>query len=126
MNESKEIAMKARSLGSLVLLSTLALGSAAALAEASQVEDPMQRQAERWGMGNPGDAYTAHQAQNQGLGGSPYPYGSPYYGAQYPQTSHYPQFIANDWQGRNLQPPPRGYRWVRVGNDYVLQPRSRR
>jgi Ni/Co efflux regulator RcnB len=103
--------MKTRSLGSLVLLSTLAFGSVAAFAEASQVEDPMQRQAERWGANNPGDPYTAYQAQNQGNGGW-----QGLNGYQYPQ-----QFAYDDWQSRNLSKPPRGYHWARSGDGYVLR-----
>jgi len=28
--------------------------------------------------------------------------------------------VVNDWRGHHLSPPPRGYQWVQVGNDYVL------
>ncbi len=30
------------------------------------------------------------------------------------------QYVVGDWRARHLRPPPRGYHWVRVGNDYVL------
>lgn len=30
------------------------------------------------------------------------------------------QYVVNDWRGHRLSPPPRGYQWVQVGNDYVL------
>ncbi|MDB5899937.1 MAG: hypothetical protein JWP22_1670 [Ramlibacter sp.] len=100
--------MKTRSLGSLVLLSTLALGSVAAFAEASQVEDPLQRQIERWGANNPGDAYTAHQAANQGNGWAN--------GYRAPQ-----QYSPGERASRRLDNPPRGYHWVRSGDGYVLE-----
>lgn len=29
-------------------------------------------------------------------------------------------YTVNDWRGHRLSPPPRGYRWVQTGNDYVL------
>jgi Ni/Co efflux regulator RcnB len=29
-------------------------------------------------------------------------------------------YVVNDWRYRHLRPPPRGYHWVRVNNDYVL------
>ena len=30
------------------------------------------------------------------------------------------QYYVNDWRRYNLRRPPRGYRWVRVDNDYML------
>jgi Ni/Co efflux regulator RcnB len=108
--------MKTRSLGSLVLLSTLALGSVAAFAEASQVEDPLQRQIERWGANNPGDAYTAYQAANQGNGGW-----AGVNGYQYPQ-----QYSQGERISRALDNPPRGYHWVRSGDGYALERNRRR
>ncbi len=30
------------------------------------------------------------------------------------------QYVVNDWHGRHLQAPPRGYHWVQTGPDYVL------
>lgn len=30
------------------------------------------------------------------------------------------RYYVNDWQRYNLRRPPRGYRWVRVDNDYIL------
>lgn len=29
-------------------------------------------------------------------------------------------YVVNDWRGRRLSPPPRGYHWVQTGTDYVL------
>ena len=29
-------------------------------------------------------------------------------------------YAVNDWRTRRLRAPPRGYRWYRQGNDYVL------
>ncbi len=29
-------------------------------------------------------------------------------------------YYVNDWRGRGLRPPPRGYRWQRVNDQYVL------
>jgi Ni/Co efflux regulator RcnB len=28
--------------------------------------------------------------------------------------------VVQDWRGSHLRAPPRGYRWVRSGNDYLL------
>ncbi len=30
------------------------------------------------------------------------------------------KYYVNDWRRYNLRRPPRGYRWVRVDNDYIL------
>jgi len=31
-----------------------------------------------------------------------------------------PQYVVNDWRGRHLSEPPRGYQWVEAGGGYVL------
>jgi Ni/Co efflux regulator RcnB len=52
-----------------------------------------------------------------------------YYGARGPEWrrgAHIPreymarQYWVDDWREHRLAPPPRGYQWVQVGNDYVL------
>jgi Ni/Co efflux regulator RcnB len=52
-----------------------------------------------------------------------------YYGARGPEWrrgAHIPreymgrQYWVEDWRAHRLAPPPRGYQWVQVGNDYVL------
>jgi Ni/Co efflux regulator RcnB len=30
------------------------------------------------------------------------------------------KYVVNDWRGRHLSAPPRGYHWVQAGSDYVL------
>lgn len=30
------------------------------------------------------------------------------------------QYVVDNWHEHHLAPPPRGYQWVQVGNDYVL------
>lgn len=30
------------------------------------------------------------------------------------------QYVVDNWRAHHLAPPPRGYYWVQVGNDYVL------
>ena len=32
----------------------------------------------------------------------------------------YSRYVVNDWRGRRLNAPPRGYHWVQTGGDYVL------
>jgi len=65
----------------------------------------------RWYYGPPPQAY----------------YGSPYYrpgytawrrGAYLPPT--YRTYVVEDYYSYHLRPPPRGYRWYRVDNDYML------
>jgi Ni/Co efflux regulator RcnB len=65
----------------------------------------------RWYYGPPPQAY----------------YGSPYYqpgytawrrGAYLPPT--YRGYVVNDYGRYRLRPPPRGYQWYRVDNDYML------
>jgi Ni/Co efflux regulator RcnB len=55
--------------------------------------------------------------------------GNYYYGARGPEWrrgAHIPreymdrQYWVSDWRAHRLAPPPRGYQWVQVGNDYVL------
>jgi Ni/Co efflux regulator RcnB len=55
--------------------------------------------------------------------------GNYYYGARGPEWrrgGHIPreymgrQYWVEDWRAHRLAPPPRGYQWVQVGNDYVL------
>jgi len=52
-----------------------------------------------------------------------------YYGARGPEWrrgGHIPpeyrnrQYVVENWRVHHLAPPPRGYQWVQVGNDYVL------
>lgn len=30
------------------------------------------------------------------------------------------RYVVEDWRGRHLSAPPRGYHWVQTGGDYVL------
>lgn len=36
-----------------------------------------------------------------------------------PQYRTY-QYVVEDWRGHGLRQPPRGYRWVQSGGDYIL------
>ena len=36
------------------------------------------------------------------------------------RAQHQKRYIVNDWRSRQLSAPPRGYHWVRTGDDYVL------
>jgi len=41
-------------------------------------------------------------------------------GDRLPQQYRSRQYVVDDWRGHRLSAPPRGYRWVQVGGDYVL------
>jgi Ni/Co efflux regulator RcnB len=41
-------------------------------------------------------------------------------GAYLPQEYRGSRYVINDWRGRHLSAPPRGYHWVQANNDYVL------
>ena len=41
-------------------------------------------------------------------------------GARIPSEYRNRQYVVNDWRGRHLSAPPRGYHWVQVNGDYVL------
>jgi len=41
-------------------------------------------------------------------------------GDRLPKAQHQPRYVVNDWRARQLSEPPRGYPWVRSGDDYVL------
>jgi Ni/Co efflux regulator RcnB len=43
-----------------------------------------------------------------------------YRGQRLPPEYRKRQYVVNDWRGQHLNAPPRGYHWVRTGNDYVL------
>ena len=41
-------------------------------------------------------------------------------GAHLPNEYRGSRYVVNDWRGRDLSAPPRGYHWVQANNDYVL------
>jgi len=41
-------------------------------------------------------------------------------GDRLPQNYRGRDYVENDWRGHHLSAPPRGYHWVRAGDDYVL------
>ena len=43
-----------------------------------------------------------------------------YRGDRLPAEYRHRQYVVDDWRGHNLSAPPRGYRWVQSGNDYIL------
>lgn len=43
-----------------------------------------------------------------------------YRGGRLPVQYRASQYVVEDWRGHRLSAPPRGYRWVQTGGDYVL------
>ena len=41
-------------------------------------------------------------------------------GQRLPAEYRHRQYMVTDWRGHHLSAPPRGYRWVQHGSDYVL------
>lgn len=41
-------------------------------------------------------------------------------GGRLPAQYREHQYVVDNWHEHHLAPPPRGYHWVQVGNDYVL------
>jgi Ni/Co efflux regulator RcnB len=41
-------------------------------------------------------------------------------GGRLPDEYRGGRYVVNDWRGRHLSAPPRGYQWVQANNDYVL------
>ena len=41
-------------------------------------------------------------------------------GDRLPAAEHRQQYVVNDWRARKMSAPPKGYHWVRSGDDYVL------
>lgn len=43
-----------------------------------------------------------------------------YRGERLPSQYRGGEYVVDDWRGHRLSAPPRGYRWVNVGGDYIL------
>jgi Ni/Co efflux regulator RcnB len=43
-----------------------------------------------------------------------------YRGDRLPPEYSHRSYVVDDWRGHHLSAPPRGYRWVQMGGDYVL------
>lgn len=88
-------------------------------------DDRWERRAERWDRGRH-NGYYYRNRWHYGPPPSAY-YGSPYYrpgyaawrrGAYLPP--YYRGYVIHDYGRYRLRPPPRGYAWYRVGDDYLL------
>lgn len=58
-----------------------------------------------------------HAQQNERGAGPNHSY---HKGDRLPAKEHTKQYVVNDWHSRNLRQPPKGYHWVRSGDDFVL------
>jgi Ni/Co efflux regulator RcnB len=56
-----------------------------------------------------------HDARPQGARGPEW-----HRGGRIPSQYRNRQYVVNDWRGRHLKAPPRGYQWVQVDGDYVM------
>lgn len=94
-------------------------------------EDRWDRREDRWDRHDRWDAgrHNGYYYNNRWYYGQPPQayYGNPYYrpgyaawrrGAVLPPT--YRGYVVNDYYRYHLRPPPRGYAWYRVGDDYLL------
>ncbi|HQN52596.1 MAG TPA: RcnB family protein [Phenylobacterium sp.] len=94
-------------------------------------EDRWDRREDRWDRRDRWDAgrHNGYYYNNRWYYGPPPQayYGNPYYrpgysawrrGGVLPPT--YRGYVVNDYSRYHLRPPPRGYAWYRVGDDYLL------
>jgi Ni/Co efflux regulator RcnB len=65
---------------------------------------------------------SSHGQSNNAYHGSRYdgPRHQFYRGGRLPNEYRGRQYVVNDWRGRHLSAPPRGYQWVQANNDYVM------
>lgn len=52
--------------------------------------------------------------------GGPVPHSDWHRGERLPAEYRNRSYVVDDWRGRGLSAPPRGYQWVGVNGDYVL------
>ena len=88
-------------------------------------EDRWDRREDRWDNAR----HNGYYYQNRWYYGPPPAayYGNPYYRPGYAQWRRgsvlppsYRGYVVNDYYRYHLRPPPRGYSWYRVGDDYLL------
>lgn len=74
----------------------------------------------RWGHDRRDEARYEHERRDHDV----YYYGARgpewHRGGRLPAQYRDHQYWVDNWHEHHLAPPPRGYRWVQVGNDYVL------
>ncbi|HVE53392.1 MAG TPA: RcnB family protein [Ramlibacter sp.] len=114
--KSKSIALAA------AVTAVLGLASVAQAEVLVTDQDRQQRQADRYGYSGgspvPGPVYYGSQyGHNGGHNGLPYVLGGLIPGMQ-DRGVH-----VNNWRDYGLERPPRDHRWVRIGNQFVLQRR---
>jgi Ni/Co efflux regulator RcnB len=73
------------------------------------------RRNDGYGRGDHGQAYRAYDASRH----DGYRH-QMQRGGRLPDEYRGGRYVVNDWRGRHLSAPPRGYQWVQANNDYVL------
>ena len=107
----------------------ICLVAASAMAVASMSTFAQGRDDEHRHEGPPPHAMAPHAMAHQDRRGDYHGQDTYYYGARGPEwhkggrlpaqyRDH--QYVVDNWRMHHLAPPPRGYHWVQVGNDYVL------
>ncbi len=106
--------MLVRKIIAAVAAGSLALSSAAALAQSDRNHDRGD---------HPGDhrvdnsrGYDDHGHDGRGAG----PDHNWVRGSRLPPEYRSHSYVVDDWRGHHLQQPPHGYHWVQAGGDYVL------
>lgn len=97
--------------------------------DAGRYQDRAQNdRGERHERGDRNERYGDHERYGRDYGRS----NNAYYGARYDGGHRFYQggrlpdeyrgrgYVVDDWRGRRLSAPPRGYQWVQDNNDYVL------
>ncbi len=70
--------------------------------------------------GNHGNKHSSHHDNGRHNGRGAGPKHNYYKGGYVSREYRQRQYVVNDWHGRHLHAPPRGYQWVQTGPDYVL------
>jgi Ni/Co efflux regulator RcnB len=69
---------------------------------------------------NRGNKHSSHHDNGRHNGRGAGPHHNYYKGGYVSREYRQRQYVVNDWHGRHLHAPPRGYQWVQTGPDYVL------
>lgn len=66
------------------------------------------------------DKHSHHHDNGHHNGRGAGPHHNYYKGGYVSREYRQRHYVVNDWHGRHLHAPPRGYHWVQTGPDYVL------
>jgi hypothetical protein len=111
--------MKATTLAIAAVAGLVGFSTIASAEVLATPEEQYRHQADRRGYGGPGGPLPL---PNNGYYGGYYgglPLGAVLGGAPF----YNDRVVINDWRAYGLERPPRGHRWVRIGNQFQLQRR---